>query len=42
MNIFDEAILVLYKQGFSIGEISYLLNIDIEDVELSLFSFMLV
>lgn len=37
MNIFDEAICVLYRHGFSIVEIAYLLDIPIGDVKFAVF-----
>jgi len=36
MNVFDEAIYVLYEQGFSIIEIAYLLGIPIGEVKFSI------
>lgn len=37
MNIFDEAICALYRQGFYIDEIAYLLDISITEVEFSVY-----
>ena len=37
MNIFDEAICVLYENGFYIDEIAYLLDISITEVEYVVF-----
>lgn len=37
MDIFDEAIYVLYGHGFSIPEIAYLLDIPIEDVKFAVY-----
>lgn len=34
MDIFDEAICALYRQGFYIDEIAYLLNISMTEVRL--------
>lgn len=37
MDIFDEAICVLYKYGFYIDEIAHLLDISITEVEFVVF-----
>ena len=37
MDIFDEAICVLYRHGFYIEEIAYLLNISMTEVEFTVF-----
>lgn len=39
MDIFDEAIDVLYEHGFSILEIAYLLGIPIGEVKFSVYSY---
>ena len=39
MNIFGEAIYVLYKHGFHTDEIAYLLGISIKEVEYTVFRY---
>lgn len=40
MDIFDKAICALYRQGFSILEIAYLLDIPIEEVKFAVYYYL--
>lgn len=42
MNIFDEAICILYRHGFCIDEIAYLLNISIKEVDYTVFRYFYI
>ena len=42
MDIFDEAIYVLYENGFYIDEIAHLLDISIKEVEYTVYRYFYV